>query len=139
MTRRIIDRIFVEKDQKEKLYSEIDILEEKSRKEQFFMAMSVGFKNGVRRKLIKKDGMFLLKNLQPEDETILNSIAISETDSVEVIADKEKVYAIAEEYANAGIQILYDKVNSVQLGTLEKHLESEIAELYRQLDINNKE
>lgn len=128
------DRIHVEKGERENLYDKIDLFKGKSRKEQFLYAMAIGFKNKVNRPLETKEGFFLIKDMRPEDEALINAVAIT-TNSPEVLSDREEVFKIAEEYAHAGIKILYEKIKSTQFGSFDKQLEKELLELYEELKL----
>lgn len=128
------DRIHVEKGERENLYGKIDLFKGKSRKEQFLYAMAIGFKNKVNRPLETKEGFFLIKDMRPEDEALINAVAIT-TNSPEVLSDREEVFKIAEEYAHAGIKILYEKIKSTQFGSFDKQLEKELLELYEELKL----
>ena len=105
----------------------------RTRKEQFLVAMAIGFKNNVRRPLKTKRDFFLTKDLRSEDETLLNAVAVHATDSVEVLSDREEVFKIAEEYAHAGIRLLVDRMDSLSHGSFEKQFEKELYEIYKKL------
>jgi hypothetical protein len=130
----IPDRIDIEKGERETLYDTIDIFKNKSRKEQFLFAMAIGYKNKVKRKLETREGFFLIKDMRLEDEALINAIAINDSNSVEILANKEDVFRIAEEYAHAGIKLLFDKIESTQFGSFEKQFEKELFDAYNELD-----
>jgi len=48
------------------------------------------------------------------------------TGSADVLGDREAVFRIAEEYAHAGIRLLYDRATSSQPGSFYKQLEVEL-------------
>ncbi|MHC1572699.1 MAG: hypothetical protein ACXQTL_08185 [Methanosarcinales archaeon] len=129
---RIPDRLSIDKSDRE-LYDHDTISSEifsgRTRKEQFLFAMAIGFKSQVRRRLDSKEGFFLAKDMGPEDEALMDAVAIHDTGSADVLADREAVFRIAEEYAHAGIKLLYDKATSSQTGSFHKHLEKELFEL----------
>lgn len=131
----IPDRIDIEKGERDTLYDNIDIFKNKSRKEQFIFAMAIGYKNKVKRKLETREGFFLIKDMRLDDEALINAIAINDTNSVEVLANKEDVFRIAEEYAHAGIKLLFDKIESTQFGSFEKQFEKELFDAYNELDL----
>lgn len=136
---QISDRLNIEKGERENLYDKINLFKEKSRKEQFLFAMTIGFKNKVKRALKTKNGFFLIKDMRPEDEALLNVVAIYDTNSVEVLSNKEEVFKIAEEYAHAGVKLLYDKIESTQSGTFEKQFEKELFDIYKELDLDEED
>jgi dnd system-associated protein 4 len=135
------DRINIDKKDRE-LYNKLDQEEilrykggRRTRKEQFLFAMAYGFKNKIRRPLETKEGFFLIKDLNPEDETLLNAVAIYETGSVKVLSNRAEVFKIAEEYAHAGIMLLCNKIESSSFGSFEKQLEKELFEIYNMIKL----
>ncbi len=140
---KIPDRLNIDKTDRE-LYDALDSEEmlkfkdkggNRTRKEQFLFAMAIGFKNKSKRPLETKEGFFLIKDMRPDEEALINSVAIADTDSLEVLSKKEDSFKIAEEYAHAGIKLLFDKIQSIQLGSFDKHFEKELLELYSELDL----
>jgi hypothetical protein len=58
---------------------------------------------------------------------LIKSIAISISDEgVEVIADRTKIYQIAEEYANGGIELIEEEIKNSKPGEFEINMESEL-------------
>lgn len=137
---RIPDRLNIDKSDRE-LYDHDtisnEILADRTRKEQFLFAMAAGFKNQVRRPLDSREGFFLAKDMGPKDEALLDAVAIHDTESADVLADREAVYRIAEEYAHAGIKLLYDMVTSSQPGSFYKQLEVELFTLLDALETDS--
>lgn len=134
---RIPDRLSIDRSDRE-LYDHdtisSEVLAGRTRKEQFFFAMAIGFKNLVRRPLDSREGFFLAKDMGPEDEALIDAVAIHDTGSADVLADREAVFRIAEEYAHAGIRLLYDRATSSQPGSFYKQLEVELFALLDALD-----
>jgi hypothetical protein len=133
----IPDRLYIDKDDRQ-LYDELDLedmlkLREKggrrTRKEQFILAMATGLKNGVKRPLVTKEGIFFVKDLRSEDEALIGAVALHDSGSVEVLGSKQEMYRIAEEYARAGIRLISDMLRSVPNGTFDKCLERELFEM----------
>jgi len=118
-----------------KLYDEIEMFKGKSNKEQFLLAMSIGYKNNVKRPIQKKypGGFFLAKDLRPEDEALIKAVAIKEEGSIEVLTNLDRVFKIAEEYAHAGIKILHDMVMSTQYGSFDIVFEKELFDIYNRI------
>lgn len=106
-----------------------EILKGRENKEQFLFAMAIGFKNQVRRPLDAREGFVRAEYLRPEDEALIDAVAIHDTGSADVLADREAVFRIAEEYAHAGIRLLYDRATSSQPGSFYKQLEKDLFEL----------
>lgn len=134
---RIPDRLSIDKSDRELYDHDVisnEIFAGRTRKEQFFFAMAIGFKNRVKRRLDSREGFFLAKDMGPEDEALIDAVAIHDTGSADVLADREAVFRIAEEYAHAGIRLLYDMVTSNQPGSLYKRLEVELFSLLDALD-----
>jgi len=132
------DRLNIDKKDRE-LYKILDVEEivkfkdsggTRTRREQFIFAMAYGFYNGVKKALDANEGFVLEKDLHKEDYALLDAIAICNTDSVEVLADRKAVFKIAEEYAHAGIKLLSDKIKGSQIGLYEKELEKALFEIF---------
>lgn len=141
---QIPDRLHIDKEDR-KLYDELDkenMLKFKdnggrrTRKEQFIFSMVIGYKNTIKRPLDTKDGFFNTRDMRLEDEALINAIAINDNNSVDVLANREEVFQIAEEYAHAGIRLLHDKIKSTQLGgSFDKQFEKELIDIYKELDL----
>lgn len=129
------DRICIDKGDRElyaKLQNQEDMFKGKTRKEQFLFAMSIGVKNDMRQPLTNREtgGFFLLKDLGPEDEALINIVAVLKDNSASVLSDQDEVCKIAEEYAHAGIKLLIDKIESSGFGSFDKQFEKELHELH---------
>jgi|WetSurMetagenome_2_1015567.scaffolds.fasta_scaffold241602_2 dnd system-associated protein 4 len=132
------DRINIDKKDRE-LYEKLDSEElfkksRRSRKEQFMFAMALGFKNGIHVPLESREGFFLYKDMSTSDEALFNTVAITDQNTVDILADKKEVFRIAEEYAHGGISLLIDDLNKKQLGTYDKKLEEYLMEIFGSLD-----
>lgn len=110
----------------------------RTRKEQFLFALAFGFRNKVKRPLESKEGFFLIKDLHPEDEALLNAVALYDTGNPEVLSDRKEVFKIAEEYAHAGIKLLVDKIESLEFGSFDKVLEMELKEMLKEPEFGGK-
>lgn len=129
------DRLFIELSDRElykKVTEDSGLFRDKNNKEQFLFAMAVGVGNQLRMPFKKRDGFFLEKDLRTEDEALIDAVALSEEDNVDILADKSRVYRIAEEYAHAGIKILLDKIESIEFGSFWKQLEKELIETHQE-------
>jgi dnd system-associated protein 4 len=80
----------------------------KTMKDVFMMATCLGFQSRRRSQLTgKKEQPFHYSVFSESlDVPILKSIAIAETNRVDILADFEQIIEIAEEYANEGIHEL---------------------------------
>lgn len=96
----------------------------------FLLAMMVGFREDRSLELgPKKDGYILTSYLNDKERTIIRALAVSTTGSLDILADKKEVYAIAEKYAAGGIDHLRSEIEGGQFGTFEKKLEGQLIEL----------
>lgn len=131
----IQDRLYVGRGDTE-LYDNLKrewILQGKTRKEQFLLAMAYGFKNGLRRPLEHKEEFFLRKDLKTEDEALFYTLAIQSEGKLEVICDKERVFTIAQEYAHAGIRLLDGEIAGTSFGSFEKKFEKSLFEAFEEM------
>jgi|LSQX01.3.fsa_nt_gb hypothetical protein len=135
----ISDRLYIDKKDRPRYdkLNEIDILRFKdkggtrTRREQFLIALSYGFKNKRKQKIKSREGFVLYKDLHPEDNSLIKCIAIYEEGDENILSDLKKVYTIAEEYAHAGIMLLCELIDSASHGTFERRIEKELFELYK--------
>jgi hypothetical protein len=128
----IPDRLYIDSGDRElyqKLASECAVFDGKNNKEQFLFAMAVGFHYGTRASVDKREGFFLRKDLKPEDEALLASLAVFVSESADILSDDGTAFKVAEEYAHGGIAVLLDKIRGTQFGTFSKQFEGEISEL----------
>jgi len=131
------DRLFVDVGDRD-LYNQLDQKEpmlKGKRREQFLLAAAIGFRNGVHRPLEKREGggFFLSKDLKTEDRALIDALALSHQGTSDVLADEDRVFSIAEEYAHAGVHLLAQMEASTPLaGSFDKRFEQEIMELYEE-------
>ena len=137
MTARVPDRLYIDKADRE-LYSDktlaSEVFAQRENKDRFLFAMCLGFKHDVRRPLNTRDGFILAQTLHPEDEALMDAVALHETGSAEVLANRAEVFGIAEEYAHAGIRLLHGEATSGQPGSFFKRLELELFDLLETVD-----
>jgi hypothetical protein len=119
------DRPYYQKAEEENIVN----FKNKNQKEQFLLAMAIGFENNQKRELKAREGFFFSDNLGPEGRTLINALAIHEHGSADILADEKKVFDIAEQYASAGIRILADSIDKVQFGKFDKMFEKDLAEM----------
>jgi len=99
-------------------------------KELFLFAMALGFKNKNRLPFSgKRLGYFLEKDLKYEDYVLLNAIAISETQSLDVLTDRDKIFKIAEEFAHGGLKIISEEIGPSHFGSFSKSFELQLDQL----------
>ena len=123
------DRSFYERVKKENTLN----FQNKNQKDQFLLAVAIGFDNKQKRGIKIKDEFFYDFDLRPEDTALLNAVALYEGSTVDIIDDDKKVFNIAQQYASAGIRILCDTIDNVQFGEFDKHFEKDLANSYRKL------
>lgn len=135
---KIPDRLYIDLSDRD-LYKKIKeqgMFQKGTNKELFLFAMAIGVKNEVSISLKVKENFFLTKDFRPEDEALINAVALWEEDySIDILPNKERTYQIAEEYAHAGIKLLTDKVESVEFGSFWKQFEKELIVLYQKLSL----
>jgi len=135
----IPDTLCIDKDDRE-LYERLEseaLFEGTVRKDQFFMAMAYGFRNRIKRRLENREGsgLFRTSYLRPDDEALLSAVALSDSGSVDVLANRAEVFRIAEEYAHAGIRILIAELEAAEYGSYAKRVEKQLSDLYATLGI----
>jgi hypothetical protein len=127
-----IDRLYIGKGDRE-LYDNLAeewIFRNKTRREQFLLAMAYGFKYNARREPEQTDEFFHLKDLRTEDYALIDALAVQAEGELELLADQERVFQIAQEYAHGGIQLLSTEIQSTSFGSSEKQLEKELYEIF---------
>ena len=79
----------------------------------FMLATFIGFKNKKRIPLEKGTSIFNWQAFSTDEVSLLDALAITETNSVEVLTDQNKILNIAEEYANGGILQIEEEVREM--------------------------
>lgn len=80
-----------------------------------------------------KKWMIRMTSLDDDREWIVKSIAIEETGTTDVLQDGKQVFTIAQEYANAGIELLHDEVTDPDSDSISE-LTADIVRTHRQGD-----
>jgi S-methylmethionine-dependent homocysteine/selenocysteine methylase len=78
----------------------------------------------MKKSLDKPYGYVRSEYIKEEDWSLIYCMA-NTVASVEILNKPDIVFKLAEEYANAGINILHDKIYSTEYGSFEKNLEKE--------------
>ena len=133
-----IDRVFIEKKDREDIYEKLlknrgSPLYGKNNRVPYILALVVGFTKGERLKIVKKDGFILIENLQDEDLSLIKAIAVKEDGNLDVLLDREKVFRIADEYANCGIKLLNNSILGKEYGSYFKKLEAELIDKFNEV------
>jgi len=77
----------------------------------YMIAVALGFSNKVFTKSSKSKGVRTYNQLRDEYKVMFRVIAILHTNyNYEVVKDGSRVIKIIEEYANAGVELLYEKI-----------------------------
>ena len=99
--------------------------------------MATGFYNETKIELgERKFGFVRIEYFNRKEKAIIYAVAIHDTETIEVLHNKRKVYSIAEEYATGGIKLLKDKAIGVdEFGSYFKRLEAELLEEIKKLDL----
>ena len=98
------------------------IFKKKDRVDVFMYALALGFNARKRLPLVKKAANLNPSAISGDERWLMRSIAVTDTEDLNVIKDHKEVVKIAEEYANAGIIILRDMIKSSTLES-EKDIE----------------
>lgn len=77
----------------------------------FMFALGVGFDQGLRMSVEDSVGIFNKDVLKNDEKWIIKSVAVKEEEDPEILRDEDEMYQIAEEYANGGIDAIYEVVN----------------------------
>lgn len=94
----------------------------------FMMAMITGFLKGGRMEIDRKEGYIRTEYLNNKEKSLIKAIAVSETGGLEILADKRRLYSIAEEYAAGGIALLTKEVFGPEYGSYARRLELQTVE-----------
>ena len=98
------------------------IFKKKDRVDVFMYALALGFNARKRLPLVKKAANLNPSAISGDERWLMRSIAVTDTEDLNVIKDHKEVVKIAEEYANAGIIILRDMIKKSTLES-EKDIE----------------
>jgi dnd system-associated protein 4 len=93
--------------------------------EVFIQAMALAVKEGSKTPLDDSYPLINMSSLSEEQEWLIKALAIAETGGVEILNQPKQMAKIAEEYANAGIDILFDRTYR-GTGEYAKRLEEEV-------------
>ena len=100
----------------------------------FMMALVTGFRNKCKSTLPSgKDDIIRTEYLTDQERSIIKAMAVADEGSLDILLDKKQVYAIAEEYAAGGIQLLKDEVFRGGYSSYIKKLESELVDDFKKV------
>lgn len=81
-------------------------------KDLFMLCCTIGFKSGKRNELKNSEMLLWSGTLDEHQETILRAIAVKslEEQSLNILDEPDRVYKIAEQYADHGMEILIEDI-----------------------------
>jgi len=129
------DRFYYQKAEEENILN----FRGKTQKEQFLLAMSIGFENERIRELKTRDGFFFSNLLGSEERTLINALAIYSNGSEDILVEEKDIFNIAEQYASAGIRILIDSITNTQFGQFDKFFEKDLIDALNNTTIKEME
>lgn len=90
----------------------------------FIFAMAIGFHLNKRKKLETKKDVADIDVFKPHEKLLIQSIAAKTDEKLEVILDEAETFRIAEEFANGGIDLVYEWIlqSKDPVGTLDKKI-----------------
>src|SRR3989344_2475510 len=105
-----------------------EIFKDKSHKDIFMMALTLGFKNKLSKKMNKPYPLINCSSFSSRDCWVIAAIAVQDK-GLAVLNDMTEMRKIAEGYANAGFEILQKKLLEEKPGDVLNHLEAEMIEI----------
>lgn len=130
------DRVYIDLDDRPKyhqLENEHFFKNNKENKELFLFAMAVGFKYDRPLPINKREGYILYIRFTPEEMALINAVAFYHTDDIKILNSKQAAFKIAEEYANAGIKIITDELNSSAYGDFSRRIEKRLNGVFEEI------
>lgn len=84
----------------------------KENKDLFVLCSTIGFKFGEKNELKNTEMLLWSGTLDEHQETVLKAMAVKTSDekNLSILDEQEKVYRIAEQYADKGMEILIDEI-----------------------------
>lgn len=114
------------KDKYDRLESDaLSVLKGCEHAEVFIQAMALAVKEGARKRLDDPYPLINMSSLSEEQEWLIKAVAMADSRGVEILNEPRQMVKIAEEYANAGIDLLFDRTYR-GTGEYAKRLEEEL-------------
>ncbi len=114
----------------------------KTHKDVFLAALALGYRKGHKAALKKRFGFRFFESVTPAEQWVLVSIAIKEMGNLEALAgeaNQRKIWELAEEYANVGIDELYSNIMETgNKGLVLKEMEKDIRKAFEKAGIKDK-
>lgn len=100
----------------------------------WLFTVGYGREHGERKPLTgNKKWMVRMTSLDDDAEWIVNSVAIEETGTTDVLQDGKQVFTIAQGYANSGIELLHDEVTDSDIDSLSE-LTADVVRTHKRYD-----
>lgn len=120
------------KDRYDRLESDaLSVLKGCEHAEVFIQAMALAVKEGAKKPLDDPYPLINMSSLSEEQEWLVKAVAIADSGGVEILNEPRRMVKIAEEYANAGIDLLFDRTYR-GTGEYAKRLEEELRSIAKQ-------
>lgn len=130
------DRLFIEKGDRE-AYNDLENranLKGLSHIDVFCLAMALGFKNGLRTPIKAKDGLIRFATIKEKEWRLIRAIAVAASDDLSIAGRLSDCISIAEEYANAGLQLLQETIRSTKTDELETIIERAMMDISGEME-----
>lgn len=76
----------------------------------FIVSLGIGYDQGLQKSLDSRSGSIPWSALTKDEQWVIKSVAVKETDDAEILKDGSQVAQIVEEYANGGFDYIDDLV-----------------------------
>ena len=84
-----------------------------SMKNLFMLATFIGYNSDKRIPIERGTGIFNWRGFSTDEVSLLDALAVTVTDEVEVLSDRIRILQIAEEFANGGILQIEEEVREM--------------------------
>ena len=120
------------KDKYDRLESDaLSVLKDCEHAEVFIQAMALAVKEGSKKPLDDPYPLINMSSLSEEQEWLIKAVAMAESGGEEILNEPRQMDKIAEEFANAGIDLLFDRTYR-GTGEYAKRLEEELRSIAMQ-------
>ena len=127
------DRVYIAREDKplyERLHKEA-MGKGKGNKELFLLAVATGSRCGVPRPFEKREEYVRAEYFNERDLALLSALAVQhEKGNIDIVSNRDEVFAIAEQYAHAGIRLLAEMIDSSSHEGFEKRFEKDLHEAF---------
>ena len=132
-------RVYINKDGDTKGFldnSKILNKEGLKRKDQFLIAMGLGYKIGSKIPFDSgKNGLFFRQDFTEDEMALIYSLAVKDVEDIKIVSDIDKVFSIAEEYANTGFKYLMKLEKETSIENQDKEFEKMINNQIKELNL----